>query len=53
MLQNLDCGYSLEPPQQLPVDWQQILTSTLNPHNLSFEQKYEKYQGFLSEIFQF
>ena len=27
-----------------------VLTST---HNLSFEQKYEKYQSFLSEIFQF
>ena len=27
-----------------------VLTST---HNLCFEQKYEKYQSFLSEIFQF
>ena len=27
-----------------------VLTST---HNLCFEQKYENYQGFLSEIFQF
>ena len=34
--QNIDCGYLLEPP----------LTST---HNLCFEQKYEKYQNFLSE----
>ena len=27
-----------------------VLTST---HNLCFEQKYEKYQSFLSEIFQY
>ena len=27
-----------------------VLTST---HNVCFEQKYEKYQNFLSEIFQF
>ena len=39
--QNIDCGYSLEPPR---------LTST---HNLCFEQKYEKYQRFLYENFQF
>ena len=32
--QNIDCGYSLEPP-------------------LCFGQKYEKYQNFLSENFQF
>ena len=35
--QNIDCGYSLEPP----------LT-----HNLCFEQNYEKYQIILSENFQ-
>ena len=33
--QNIDCGYSLEPPRR-------VLTST---HNLCFEQKYEKYQN--------
>ena len=33
--QNIDCGYSLEPPQR-------VLTST---HNLCFEQTYEKYQN--------
>ena len=37
--QNMDCGYSLELPRR-------VLTST---HNLCFEQKYEKYQNFLSE----
>ena len=42
--QNIDCGYSLEPPRRV------VLTST---HNLCFEQKYEKYRRFLSEIFQF
>ena len=36
--QNIDCGYTLEPP----------LTST---HNLCFEQKYEKYQSRLSGYF--
>ena len=35
LLKNIDCGYSLEPPQ--------VLTST---HNLCFEQKDEKYQNF-------
>ena len=41
--QNIDCGYSLEPAEA-------VLTST---HNLCFEQKFEKYQKFLSENFQF
>ena len=36
-LKNIDCGYLLEPPR----------------HNLCFEQKYGKYQSFLSENFQF
>ena len=40
LLKNIDCGYSLEA----------VLTST---HNLYFEQKYEKYQNFLSEKFPF
>ena len=44
LLKNIDCGYSLEPPRQA------VLTST---HNLCFEQKYEKYQSFSSENFQF
>ena len=44
--QNIDCGYSLEPPRRDEA----VLTST---HNLCFEQKYEKYQSFLSENFQF
>ena len=33
--QNIDCGYSLEPPRL----GEAVLTST---HNLCFEQKYEK-----------
>ena len=37
-LRNIDCGYSLEPPRT---------------HNLCFVQKYEKYQNFLSENFDF
>ena len=44
--QNIDCGYSLEPPRR----GEAVLTST---HNLCFEQKYEKYQNFLSDKFQF
>ena len=44
LLKNIDCGYSLE----LPIE--AVLTST---HNLCFEQKYEKYQNFLSENFHF
>ena len=42
--QNIYCGYSLELLAEA------VLTST---HNLCFEQKYEKYQRFLSENFQF
>ena len=38
-LRNIDCGYSLEPPQCT--------------HNQCFEQKYEKYQTFPTENFQF
>ena len=34
LLNNIDCGYSLEPPGEA------VLTGT---HNLCFEQKYEKY----------
>ena len=43
-LLKIDCVYSLEPPSEA------VLTST---HNLCFEQKYEKYQNFLFENFQF
>ena len=43
--QNIDCGYSLEPPQI-----EAVLTST---HNLCFQQKYDKYRIFLSENFHF
>ena len=46
LLKNIDCEYSLEPPRRDEA----VLTST---HNLCFEQKYEKYQIFLSENFQF
>ena len=48
--QNIDCGYSLEPPRRggsngYPQSMfvEAVLTST---HNLCFEQKYEKYQNF-------
>ena len=44
--QNIDCGYSLEPPRrggsnEYPQSMfaEAVLTST---HNLCFEQKYEK-----------
>ena len=41
LLQNIDCGYSLEPPEA-------VLTST---HNLCFEQKIRKISFFSSENF--
>ena len=41
---NIDCGYSLEPPRR---------GGSNSTHNLCFEQKYEKYQSFLSQNFQF
>ena len=42
--QNIDCGYSLEPPRR---------GGSNEYHNLCFEQKYGKYLSFLSENFQF
>ena len=42
--QNIDCGYSLEPPR-----W----GGSNEYHNLCFEQKYENYRSFVSENFQF
>ena len=42
--QNIDCGYSLEPPR-----WG-VLTSA---HNLCFERKYKKYQIFYLKNFHF
>ena len=44
LLENIDCGYSLEPPCQA------VETGI---HNLRFEQKYEKYQFFYQKIFSF
>ena len=44
MLKNIDCEYSLEPPRRGGSD---------EYPNLCFEQKYEKYQSFLSENFQY
>ena len=44
LLQSIDCGYSLEPLGKA------VLTCT---HNLCLEQKYEKYQNFSAENFQF
>ena len=54
--QNIDCGYSLEPPRRKHRLW--VLVRTASPvltstHNLCFEQKYEKYLSFLCEKFQF
>ena len=43
-LQNIDCGYSLELPQQA------VLTCT---HNLCFEQRKEKNKTFSDEFFNF
>ena len=43
-VQNIDCGYSLEPPRR---------GGSNEYHNLCFVQKYEKYLSFLSEKFQF
>ena len=42
--QNINCGYSLEPPRR---------GGSNGTHNLCFKQKYEKYPSFLSENFQF
>ena len=44
LLKNIDYGYSLEPPRR---------GGSNKYRNLCFEQKYEKYQNFLSENFQF
>ena len=33
--------------------WVLVRTASPSTHNLSFEQKYEKYRSFLSENFQF
>ena len=56
-VQNIDCVYSLEPPRrggsnEYPQSMcgDAVLMST---HNLCFEQKYEKYQNFLSETLPF
>ena len=42
--QIIDCGYSFESPRR---------GGSNEYHNLCFEQKYEKYQSFSSENFQF
>ena len=42
--QNIDCGYSLEPPRRGGFN---------DYHNLCFEQKYKKYQNFYLKIFIF
>ena len=42
--QNIDCGYSLEPPRGGGSNEYQ---------NLCFEQTYEKYQNFYLKIFNF
>ena len=42
--QNIDCGYSLEPPRR---------GGSNEYHNMYFEQKYEKHQIFYPKIFIF
>ena len=42
--QNIDCGYSLETPRR---------GGSNEYHNICLEQKYEKYQGFYLNLFQF
>ena len=42
--QNIDCGYSLEPPHR---------GGSNEYHNLCFVQKYEKYQIFYLKTFSF
>ena len=44
LFKNIECGYSLELPRR---------GGSNETHYLCFEQKYEKYQFFLSEMFQF
>ena len=44
LLKNIDCGYPLEPHRR---------GGSNEYPQLMFEQKYEKYQQFLSENFQF
>ena len=52
-VQNIDCGYSLEPPQwgssnEYPQSmfWAESEAVLMSTHNLCFEQKHEKYQIF-------
>ena len=47
LLQNIHCGYSLEPPH---LGGEAVLTCI---HNLCFEQKLEKYPNFSAKHFQF
>ena len=42
LLNNIDCGYSLEPPRR---------GGSNVYHNLCFEQKYEKYESFYMHFF--
>ena len=54
--QNIDFGYSLEPPHrggsnEYPKIYVEAVLTSIQ--NLCFEQKYEKYQNFSSENFQF
>ena len=44
LLENIDCGYSLEKPHR---------GGSNEYHNLCFEQKYEKYLNFYLKIFNF
>ena len=44
LLKNIGCWYSLEPPRR---------DGSNEYHTLCYDEKYEEYQSFLSENFQF
>ena len=50
LLQNIDCGYSLEPPHRGNRLTEAVLTFT---HNLCFEQKQQIYQNFQLKMLNF
>ena len=50
LLQNSDCGYSLEPPRRGGSNAEAVLMCI---HNLCFEQNKKKYQKISNEIFQY
>ena len=54
LLQNINCGYSLEPPSRGGSNENRLCEAVLTcTHNLCFEQKEEKYQKHSAENFHF